>query len=136
MKSFNDDAKYNKIRKKSFQTQNFPKIKNVYNKHNFQIYKSDKKLEISNLNKKQNLNSKNESSEELILLSNAKLNIINILNSCANEGLYNKSYTINSHNHNRNNNSISNKNKESKDMSKNKLYINNYQAKPEKGKDF
>ena len=136
MKSFNDDAKYNTIRKKSFQTQNFPKIKSIYNKHSFQIHKSDKKLEISNLNKQQNLNSKNESSEELILLSNAKLNIINILNSCANEELYNKSYTINSHNHNRNNNSISNKSKESKDMSKNKLYINNYQAKPEKGKDF
>ena len=133
MRSFNDNDKYN--RTKSFQTENFPNIKSIYNNHNFQSSENDKKLEKSNLSIQQNY-PKIESSEELVLLSNAKLNIINILNTCVSEGLYNKSSIINNHNHNCNNNSKSNKRKESKDMNKNKLFKNNNQIKSEKAKDF
>ena len=129
MRNFNGNNSNNKERKKSFQTQKFPKIKSILNKHSFHIHKSAKKLGIPNLKTIKNLNAKSENSEELVLLSNANLNIINILNTCVSEGFYNESSFIN----NNNNNYVNNK---QKDMGKNKLYKNINKCKSEKTKDF
>ena len=132
MRNFNGNNTNNKARKNSFQTQKFPKIKSILNKHSFQIHKSAKKLGIPSLKTIKNLNAKSENSEELVLLSNANLNIINILNTCVSEGFYNETSFIN----NNNSNFVNNKHKEQKDMGKNKLYKNTNQSKSEKTKEL
>ena len=132
MRNFNGNTTNIKKRKNSFQTQKFPKIKSILNKHSFHFHKSAKKLRKPSLKGMKNLNPKSENSEELVFLSNANLNIINILNTCISEGFYNESSFIN----NNNNNSLNNKIKEQKDMGKNKLYKNNNQSKSEKVKNY
>ena len=132
MKNFNGNTTNIKKRKNSFQTQKFPNIKSILNKHSFHFHKSAKKLRKPSLKAIKNLNPKGENSEELVFLSNANLNIINILNTCISEGFYNEASFIN----NNNNNSLNNKIKEQKDMGKNKLYKNNNQSKSEKVKNY
>ena len=133
MRNFNVNNTNNKKRKYSFQTQKFPKIKSILNKKSFHFHKSAKKLEMPTLKTIKNLNPKSENnSEELVFLSNANLNIINILNTCISERYYNESSFIN----NNNNISINNKLKEQKDMGKIRLYKNIRQSKSEKIKDF
>lgn len=110
MRNFNGNNTINKIRKNSFQAQEFPKIKSILNKQSFHIHKSAKKLQVASLKTIRNLNPKSENSEELVFLSNANLNIINILNTCISDRFYNESSFIN----NNNNNSISKKSKEKK----------------------
>ena len=132
MRNFNGNNTINKIRKNSFQAQEFPKIKSILNKRSFHIHKSAKKLQVTSLKTIRNLNPKSENSEELVFLSNANLNIINILNTCISDRFYNESSFIN----NNNNNSISKKSKEKKDIGKNKLYKNTNQSKSAKTKDF
>ena len=132
MRNFNGNNTNNKIRKNSFQTQKFPKIKSILNKQNFKIHKSAKKLGLPSLKTIKNMNAKNENSEELVLLSNANLNIINILNTCVSEDFNETSFF----NNNNNSNYINNKHTEQKDMGKNKLYKNNNQSRYGKTKDL
>ena len=125
MRSFNEFNNIsNKTRKSSLNSYGFPQIKQIINKNNLQFNKSMKKLDISNLRKKSirenHPQQDRQDSEELYFLSNANLNIINILNTCVSEGFYNDSFI----------------NDKPKEKQKNNLYKNKRQSKSEKNKEF
>ena len=125
MRSFNEFNNIsNKTRKSSLNSYGFPQLKQIINKNNLQFNKSMKKLDLPNLRKKSirenHPQQDRQDSEELYFLSNANLNIINILNTCVSEGFYNDSFI----------------NDKPKEKQKNNLYKNKRQSKSEKNKEF